>query len=44
MEQKIRQIIGDYVFIIANLQTEVEKLQEEIKKLNEDKPERKKSN
>jgi len=39
MEQKLRQIIGDYVFIIANLQTEVERLQEELKK-HEDKPQR----
>ena len=43
MEQKLRQIIGDYVFIIANLQTEVEKLQEELKK-HEDKPKRSTSN
>ncbi len=43
MEQKLKQIIGDYVLIIANLQTEVERLQEELKK-HEDKPQRSKSN
>lgn len=43
MEQKLKQIIGDYVIIIANLQTEVERLNEELKKY-EDKPKRQTSN
>jgi hypothetical protein len=40
MEQKLKQIIGDYVVIIATLQAEVERLQEELKK-HEDKSKRK---
>ena len=44
MEQKVKQALGEYQFLILALNVQIEKLQEEIKKLNEDKPERKKTN
>lgn len=43
MEQKIKALLGEYAFLIASLQTQIEQLQEKIKEY-EDKPERKKSN
>ena len=42
MEQKLKQIIGDYVIIIANLQQQVEDLQQKLKEY-EDKSQRKKT-
>lgn len=44
MDQKIKALLGDLVFNIAALQSQVETLQTEIERLkNEDKPSRKKS-
>jgi len=44
IEQKLKIILGEYVFNIAALQAQVEQLQQEIDKLNADKPQRSKAN
>ena len=35
MEQKLRQLLGDCMFTIANLQDQVEQLQKKIKELED---------
>ncbi len=36
MEQKLRQLLGDCMFTIANLQDQIEQLQKRIKELEDE--------